>query len=135
MIRYFSQQPGILAPLVLACYNVQPQLITFASDVVPGVSLDKVWHQMTQQQRESIRAQLKEQPTMNFYERLKLGFEFMGPWPSEEEFDNWCLARVKSPLTRAIWKHLLPRAEGGLGAVRSAEVEVSGFDQRIGGVM
>lgn len=33
----------------------------------------------------------------------------MGPFDSEEEFDNWCLERVRSSFSRAVWKRLLPR--------------------------
>lgn len=36
----------------------------------------------------------------------------MGPFESEEEFDNWCLERVRSSFSRAVWKRLLPRMRG-----------------------
>ncbi|RFU34691.1 hypothetical protein B7463_g1644, partial [Scytalidium lignicola] len=125
MMEYASQQPGITAPHVLGCYDVDPGITTMVSDLVPGVSLDTVWHKMSKAQRDSIKTQLKEQisnfrrctqpyigrldyqPTRNFYDRLK--FNFMGPFDSEAEFDNWCLSRVKSPLARIKWKYLLPR--------------------------
>ena len=127
MMHYASQQ-GILAPRVLGVYDVEPEVIATVTDLIPGVSLDKVWHTMNQDQRSSIKRQLKEQvrlfrtctqpyigrinrqETFNFYDRLH--FHFMGPFDSEEEFDTWCLARVKSPMAAAVWKRLLPRMRG-----------------------
>ncbi|KAI9932559.1 hypothetical protein ASPWEDRAFT_33450 [Aspergillus wentii DTO 134E9] len=127
MMHYASQQ-GILAPRVLGSYDVEPEVIATVTDLVPGESLDKVWHAMNKEQRNSIKAQLKEQirlfqtctqpyigrinhqETFNFYDRLH--FRFMGPFDTEEEFDNWCLARVKSPMAAAMWKKLLPRMRG-----------------------
>ena len=84
---------------------------------------------MDRSPRNSIKIQLKEQvqlyrghtqpyigrinhqETLNFFDRLD--FHFMGPFESEEKFDNWCLGRVKSPIVRSLWKRLLPgmRAE------------------------
>ncbi|KAK2766638.1 hypothetical protein FQN54_005949 [Arachnomyces sp. PD_36] len=131
MMNYASQQSGLLAPRVLGCYDVEPNVIATVTDLVPGESLDKAWHNMDKAQKNSIKTHLKEQlrlfrtctqpyigrinrqSTLNFYDRLD--FKFMGPFESEEEFDNWCLARVKSPMAYALWKRLLPkmRKEGG----------------------
>ncbi|KAH8813097.1 kinase-like domain-containing protein [Xylogone sp. PMI_703] len=128
MMHYASQQPGIKAPHVLGCYDVEPGITTMVSDLVPGVSLDQVWHQMTKVEQNSVKSQLKEQlasfrrctqphigrinhqPTRNFYDRLKV--TTMGPFDSEVEFDDWCLARVKSSLERVKWKYILPRIRG-----------------------
>lgn len=127
MMHYASQQ-GILAPRVIGSYDVEPEVIATVTDLIPGESLDKAWHTMDKNQRNSIKSQLKEQihlfrtctqpyigrinrqETLNFYDRLH--FHFMGPFDSEEEFDNWCLARVKSPMTAAMWKKLVPRMRG-----------------------
>ncbi|KAJ5083934.1 hypothetical protein NUU61_008513 [Penicillium alfredii] len=125
MMNFASQQSGILAPHVLGCYDVEPEIIATVTDVVPGQSLDKIWHTLNKRQRNSIKDQLREQlrffrthtrpyigrinrqTTFNFLDRLE--FNFMGPFESEEEFDAWCLARVKSPIAHALWKRLLPR--------------------------
>lgn len=128
MMNYASQQPEILAPRVLGCYDIEPEVIATVTDLIPGKSLDKVWHTLNKPQRDSIKSQLKEQlrlfrtctqpyigrinrqETFNFYDRLH--FNFMGPFESEEEFDNWCLARVKSSVGKALWKRLLPKMHG-----------------------
>ncbi|KAI9833944.1 MAG: hypothetical protein M1819_003453 [Sarea resinae] len=128
MMDYVSRQPGLLAPHVLGCYNVESFITVMVSDLVPGVSLDQAWHQMSAQERKSIKAQLREQlrlfrtctqnyigrldhqPTRNFYERLEK--KKMGPFESEAEFDDWCLARIKSPTAHSIWKRLLPKMRG-----------------------
>ncbi|PGH19086.1 hypothetical protein AJ79_00120 [Helicocarpus griseus UAMH5409] len=129
MMSYASKQAGILAPRVLGCYDVEPEVIVTVTDLIRGESLDKVWHTMDKSQRNSIKAQLKDQlrlfrtctqpyigrinrqPTLNFYDRLD--FNFMGPFDSEEDFDNWCLARVKSSII--LWKRLLPKMRGKNG--------------------
>lgn len=129
MMHFASQQPGILAPKVLGCYDVEPEIIATVTDLVPGESLDKVWHSLNFEQKKSIKAQLKEQirlyrthsqpyigrinhqETFNFFDRLH--FNFMGPFKSEEEFDEWCLARVKSPIAHAFWKNQLPKMRAG----------------------
>lgn len=127
MLKYASEQQSLLVPRYRGCYRVGKYNIVIVTDLVRGVSLDKAWHSMTKEQRDSIKSQLKEQvqlfrrctqpfigrighhETSNFYERLGTGYEFMGPFDSEEEFDNWCLERVRSSFSRAVWKRLLPR--------------------------
>ncbi|KAE8309745.1 kinase-like domain-containing protein [Aspergillus transmontanensis] len=128
MMHYASQQPGILAPQVLGCYDVDPEITVTVSDLVEGDSLDNVWHTMTKEEQKSIKEQLKEQlrlfrqctqpyigrinrqETKNFYDRIH--FHFMGPFESEEEFDSWGLERVKSPIAKKIWARLLPGMRG-----------------------
>ncbi|KAE8383042.1 kinase-like domain-containing protein [Aspergillus bertholletiae] len=128
MMHYASQQPGILAPQVLGCYDVDPEIIVIVSDLVEGESLDKVWHTLTKAEQKSIKRQLKEQvqlfrqctqpyigrinqqATRNFYDRLL--FDPMGPFASEEEFDSWGLERVKSTTAKKIWTRLLPGMRG-----------------------
>lgn len=69
---------------------------------------------MDKSQRDAIKLQLKEQvqlyrmhtqsyigrinrqETLDFFDRLHL--HFMGPFESEEEFDRWCLERVKTQI-------------------------------------
>ncbi|KAL4803096.1 kinase-like domain-containing protein [Aspergillus unguis] len=123
-MMHFASQQGILAPRVLGCYDVEPEVIATVTDVVPGQSLDKVWHSLSREEKRGIKIQLKEQvrlfrtitqpyigrineqETFNFFDRLH--FHFMGPFRSEEEFDEFCLARVKSPTERSLWRRLLP---------------------------
>lgn len=126
MLKYASEQPTLLVPRYRGCYRVGKYDIVIVTDLVRSVSLDKAWHSMTREQRDSINTQLREQvqlfrrctqsfigrighhETSNFYERLGTGYEFIGPFESEEEFDNWCLERVRSSFSRAVWKSLLP---------------------------
>lgn len=42
MMHYASQQPGILAPHVLGCYDVDPGITVTVFDLVKGQSLDTV---------------------------------------------------------------------------------------------
>ncbi|KKY27661.1 putative phosphotransferase family protein [Phaeomoniella chlamydospora] len=126
MMNYASHHTaGILAPHVLGCYDVEPQLTTMVSDLVPGLPLDTVRHNMNPEQQNSIKLQLKDQlrrfrecaqtfigrvnrqSIKNFFERTR--FASMGPWDSEKEFDDWCLSRVKSPLAQLRWKHRLSK--------------------------
>ncbi|KAL4961120.1 uncharacterized protein BDV14DRAFT_204118 [Aspergillus stella-maris] len=123
MMRSTSQQ-GILAPRILGCYDVDPEVIATVTDVVPGQSLDKAWPSLTKQQKNKIKSQLQgqvplfrtitqpyigrinRQETFNFFDRLH--FHFMGPFESEGEFDDFCLNRVKSSTARSLWRRLLP---------------------------
>ncbi|KAI1919252.1 hypothetical protein LOZ52_004516 [Ophidiomyces ophidiicola] len=116
MMHFASQQPGLLAPRVIGCYDIPPRITTTVTNILAGESLDKVWPTMTRAQQSSIKTQLKEQirlmrtcpqpfigrlgrqQTLNFYDRLE--FNFMGPFETEEAFDDWCLQRVASPLAR-----------------------------------
>lgn len=129
MMDYASRQRcGILAPRVLGCYKVDPSIFATVSDLVPGVSLDTVWHEMDDLQQGSIKAQLKEQvrlfrtctqpyigrvnrqPIRNFYEGIE--FATMGPFDDEIAFDEWCLQRIKSRVSRFKWKHHLSKMRG-----------------------
>lgn len=127
MTKYASEQPNLLAPRFRGYYRVEKHLLAVVTDNVPGISLDKVWHTLNKAQRMSIKQQLKEQikifrectqpyigsmgngEVSNFYERLGLGSEFMGPFESEEKFDNWCLERVRSSCSSYLWKRLLSK--------------------------
>lgn len=115
----------IRVPGVLGCYDILPDISVMVSDLVPGVRLDKVWPSMNQDQRDSIKVQLKEQvhlfrtctqpfigrvnrqPVRNSYDRAQ--FRFMGPFDSELEFDKWCLSRLKSPVAKLKWKLVLSK--------------------------
>lgn len=112
MMHFASQQPNILAPRVLGCYDVGLEIIATVTTVIPGQLLDKVWHSMDKSQRNFIKLQLKEQVqlyrmhTQPYIGRVNR--QETRPFESEEEFDKWCLERVKSPIARSLWKRLLP---------------------------
>ena len=53
---------------------------------------------------------LNRKATRTVYEKMRLCL--MGPFDSEQEFDEWCLARVKSAAARVKWSVLLPRVRG-----------------------
>lgn len=60
MMHFASQKPGILAPHVLGCYDVDPGIIATVTNFISGDSFDKVWHTLDSQQRDSIKLQLWE---------------------------------------------------------------------------
>ncbi|PYH37983.1 aminoglycoside phosphotransferase family protein [Aspergillus neoniger CBS 115656] len=111
MMQY-AHEKGILTPRVRGCYYVKRGVIATVTDRVPGDSLDKFWHTLTKSQKKNIELPLKQQvqemrkhtqlyigrignvTTYNFFDRLHNND--MGPFASEEEFDEWCFAR-KSP--------------------------------------
>lgn len=57
----YAHEVGVLAPRVLGCYDVKPKMTVTVADRVPGQSLDKVWHDLTESQRKSIESQLRQQ--------------------------------------------------------------------------
>lgn len=61
MLKYASEQQSLLVPRYRGCYRVGKYNIVIVTDLVRGVSLDKAWHSMTKEQRDSIKSQLKEQ--------------------------------------------------------------------------
>ena len=96
------------------------------SDKVPGVPLVDVWLGLSKEAQASIKAQFRNQlqqmrnctqpyigcincqPSRNVYDRLFT--HFCGPFKSEEEFDNWCLARInKGSFSRWKWNNFLQR--------------------------
>lgn len=148
MMQY-AHEKGILTPRVLGVYYVKRGVIAMVTDRVPGDSLDKVWHTLTEAEKKNVELQLKQQvscntsrplvllfvltfpkvqemrkhtqpyigrigniKTYNFFDRLH--DNDMGPFSSEEEFDDWCLtrvkfARVKFPYYQKFWKHYVPK--------------------------
>ncbi|OJJ70605.1 hypothetical protein ASPBRDRAFT_56383 [Aspergillus brasiliensis CBS 101740] len=124
MMQY-AHEKGILTPRVLGCYYVKSGVIAMVTDRVPGESLDKVWHALTKPQKKNIELQLKQQvqemrkhtqpyigrisnvTTYKFFDRLH--DNDMGPFATEEDFVEWCFARVKFSYQKAFWKRYLPR--------------------------
>ncbi|KAK4171549.1 putative phosphotransferase [Triangularia setosa] len=128
MMQYAASN-GVLAPNVRGVYDIityMPLARVMVSELVPGVSLDQVWHDMTDVQQSSIKDQLRaqlarmrackqpligrlgRQPTHNNFDSL--GNTQFGPFDNEEEFDEWCLARLKgNALSRWKWKKFLER--------------------------
>lgn len=115
-MMHYAATNGVLAPKVLAVYDVykddpeKPAGCAMLSDLVPGEPLSDVWADLSDAEKSSIVAQLREQmariractqpyigrmnnrPTRNIYDRLPT--TYCGPFASEEEFDNWCVDRV-----------------------------------------
>lgn len=115
-MMHYAATNGVLAPKVHALYDIykddpdRPAGCAMLSDLVPGVPLIDVWHDLSDTEKSSIVAQLREQmariractqpyigrinnrPTRNIYDRLPT--TYCGPFSSEEAFDDWCLERV-----------------------------------------
>ncbi|GFN10393.1 phosphotransferase family protein [Aspergillus tubingensis] len=124
MMQY-AHEKRILTPRVRGCYYVKRGVIATVTDRVSGDSLDKFWHTLTKSQKKNIELQLKHQvqemrkhtqpyigrignvTTYNFFDRLHNND--MGPFASEEEFDEWCFSRDKFPYQQAFWKRYLPK--------------------------
>ncbi|GKZ38150.1 hypothetical protein AbraIFM66950_010120 [Aspergillus brasiliensis] len=76
-------------------------VIAMVTDRVPGESLDKVWHALTKPQKKNIELQLKQQ-----VQEMR---KHTQPYIGQEDFDEWCFARVKFSYQKAFWKRYLPR--------------------------
>ncbi|KAL2824430.1 hypothetical protein BDW59DRAFT_172945 [Aspergillus cavernicola] len=92
----------ILVPRVLGCYDVEPEVIATVTDIVKEQL--RLFRTIITQ---PYIGRINHQQTFNFFDRLH--FHFMGPFESEKKFDEFCLARVKSPTARSVWKRLLPK--------------------------
>lgn len=132
----YAATHGILAPKVQGVYDVQTDLVArvMAMERVPGVPLSEVWESVTDAEKASYTEQLRiqihrmreltqpfigrvgrksgeQQPLHNIYDRL---FQNQcGPFQTEKEFDDWCLARVlpkvKTRFGRYKWKRFVER--------------------------
>lgn len=115
-MMHYAATNGVLAPKVRAVYDIykdnpeKPAGCAMLSDLVPGEPLSDVWADLSDAEKCSMVAQLREQmariractqpyigrinnrPTRNIYDRLPT--TYCGPFASEEEFDNWCVDRV-----------------------------------------
>ncbi|KAK4642857.1 hypothetical protein QC761_401200 [Podospora bellae-mahoneyi] len=128
MMQYAATN-GILAPNVRGVYDVIAHRLlarVMVSELVPGVSLDQAWHDLTPGEQSSIKEQLRtqltrmrackqpfigrldRQPAQNLYDSI--GTTKLGPFDSEEQFDEWCLARVNgNALTKWKWKRFVEK--------------------------
>lgn len=131
LVQYAATH-GVRAPKVLGWYEIRshqptrPVGVALVSDKVPGVPLVDVWMGLSKETQSSIKTQLRgelqhmrtctqpyigcscRQPTRNVYDRLFN--HFCGPFDSEEEFNEWCLARVnRGSLSRWRWNKFLER--------------------------
>lgn len=131
-LMHYAATHGILAPKVYGVYDIEssPRARVMVSDRVPGAPLVEVWQSASQEDKDSYKAQLREQlkrmrectqpfigrvtksgepqPTHNVFDRL-FGND-LGPFQSEEEFDGWCLARVlmkTGHISRRKWKRFI----------------------------
>lgn len=121
---------GVLVPEVRGIYNVfthKPIARALITKRAPGMPLDEVWDDLTDEQRSNIKDQLREQlalmractqpfigrvgnhRTRNVYDRL---FQrSCGPFKDEAAFDEWCISRLKvGPVSRWRWKRELARS-------------------------
>ncbi|KAK4201361.1 putative phosphotransferase [Triangularia verruculosa] len=128
MMQYAASN-GVLAPNVRGVYDIithMPLARVMVSELVPGVSLDQIWHDMTDAEQSSIKKQLRtqfermrtckqpfigrlgRQPTHDNFNSL--GNSQMGPFSSEEDFDEWCLARLRgNALSKWKWKKFVEK--------------------------
>ncbi|KAL4938146.1 hypothetical protein BDV06DRAFT_215313 [Aspergillus oleicola] len=100
---HFASEQGILTPRVLGCCDVEPEVIATVTDVEQLKKQVRLFRTIAQ----PYIGRVGHQGTFDFFDRLH--FHFMGPSESEEELDEFCLARVKSPTSRSLWKRLLPK--------------------------
>lgn len=123
---------GVLAPKVHGCYDIvlrnlsKPEIRVMVSELVQGDPLHLIWHEYTDEEKASVREQLRvqlaamrrlTQPYMGqlhrepfhcAYDAIKSNL--IGPFDSEEAFDEWCLARLNErPLASWKWKRWLKK--------------------------
>lgn len=135
-MMHYAATHGVLAPKVRAVYNIhtvsstRPSASAMVSERLPGDRLSEVWADLSDKERSSIVAQLREQisnmrsctqsyigrlnnrSTCDVYERMP--GKVCGPFVDEEHFDQWCLARVPDGLfglTRKKWTRWLEKEQ------------------------
>lgn len=135
-MMHYAATHGVLAPKVRAVYNIhqtyptKPSASVMVSDRLPGQRLSEVWAELSDEERKSIIAQLREQisnmractqsyigrlnnrSTCNVYEPVPVIGEVCGPFVDEEHFDRWCLDRVPDGLfgfTKRKWARWLEK--------------------------
>ncbi|KAH9904403.1 protein kinase-like domain-containing protein [Xylariomycetidae sp. FL2044] len=128
-MMHYAATNGVLAPRVRGTYYIvakRPIARVLVSEYIPGVPLADVWEDLGEAQKSDIKAQLRtqlgymractqsfvgrvgRQPVRNVYDRIPT--TYCGPFADEEEFDNWCLARVPNRLARWRWRRMLKRS-------------------------
>lgn len=123
----YAASHNILAPRVYGTYSVKTThtiAMVLSSDRAPGIPLAEAWPAYSDTEKESVKSQLGTQlehmrsctqpfigcpgrkSAHNVYSRIIPGR--FGPFDTEEAFDDWCLAQIRSlPPTRWIWKRWL----------------------------
>ncbi|ROW02096.1 hypothetical protein VSDG_02367 [Cytospora chrysosperma] len=115
-MMHYAATHGVRAPKVFGFYSIvttepgRSIATAMVSERVPGVPLADIWLDLSQAEQSSVKEQLraeiarmrrctqpfigrvKNQQTRNVYDRI--ASTFCGTFPTEKEFDNWCLARV-----------------------------------------
>ncbi|KAF9781919.1 hypothetical protein IL306_012766 [Fusarium sp. DS 682] len=126
-MMHYAATHGILAPKVRGVYDIvtnRPIARVMVSERVPGVPLVDVWQNMSQDEKSSIKEQLRKQiqrmrtltqpyigridrqPTRDIYNTTFV--RHCGPFEGEEAFDNWCLARLRGgTFQRWKWRRVL----------------------------
>ncbi|GAD92240.1 predicted protein [Paecilomyces variotii No. 5] len=120
----YANRCGILTPRVWECRFYGIDEIAMITDYVPGKFLGDVWGSLNDSERVSIKEQLKDQirrfrectqeyvgrinnkPARNPYQGIRR--EYIGPFATEKEFDDWCLDRIPS-FKRWYWEWRLSR--------------------------
>lgn len=138
-LMQYAATHGVLSPRIYGVYDVQtkPRARVMVSDRIPGVPLVDIWETATKAEQASYKDQLRIQlarmrectqpfigrlersgeprSTYNVYQRLPtLPREFIGPFKNENEFDEWCLARVLprvGSLSRFKWRRFIEREQ------------------------
>ena len=140
-MQQFANDTGKLkAPKVIGCYKMYgryDKVAVLVSDFVQGQPLHVAWPDLSNAQRQSVKAQIHEQlqkmrsytsptagrvdgqPMENFYEVIpaSIAHNDFGPFRSMQEFDDWCLERVRrlhGSISHTLWKYRLSkiRAKG-----------------------
>ncbi|KAI3401068.1 hypothetical protein diail_779 [Diaporthe ilicicola] len=135
-LMHYAASHGVLAPKVRGVYDVQtkPRARVMVSERVPGMPLAQIWETASESERASYKDQLrlqlkrmrdctqpfigrvkmsgKRQQTYNIYDRLLT--TYFGPFETEQEFNDWCLARAIPKvglLSRYKWKRFIEREQ------------------------
>ena len=138
-MQQFVYDAGKLkTPKVIGCYTMYgnyDKVAVLVSEFVKGQPLHIAWPDLSHAQQESVKEQIHEQlqlmrsytsPTAgrvgnqameNFYDMIprSITHNDFGPFRSMQEFDDWCLERVRrlhGPLSYYIWKYRLSKIRG-----------------------
>lgn len=99
--------------------------VAFVMDFIPGRTLDHIWPELDETERRLMKGRIRDclsamktirighigrpgrQPTYNCFNPYMP--TLMGPFNTEDEFDEWCIQKLPSRLQRMKWRHRLPK--------------------------